>query len=61
MKVCDLIKELQKMNGDSRVFMGYDGNVVVTEPASVILVGTDWNGDCWWEVKRGDTVILCAK
>ena len=61
MKVNELITELQKVNGESRVWMGYDGNIVVTEPASVISVHEEWNGDCWWEVQPGDVVILCTK
>jgi hypothetical protein len=60
LKVKELIAELQKVNGESRVFMGYDGNMVVTEPESVELI-TEENqiGECWYRVKPGDTVILC--
>lgn len=61
MTVNELITALQKVDGESRVWMGYDGNIVVTEPASVTQVGDEWNGDCWWAVHPGDVVILCTK
>ena len=35
MTVKELISKLNKVNPDARVFMGYDGNVVVTESGSV--------------------------
>jgi len=60
MKVRELVAELQKQDGESRVFMGYDGNIVVTEPHSVELMATENQiGSCWYRVKPGDTVILC--
>ena len=62
MKVRDLIEALQKVNDDSRVFMGYDGNIVVTEPAEVEQILFDYSvGDCWHDVEPGDVVILCTK
>jgi len=61
MKAKELIAELQKIDGESRVFMGYDGNIVVEESGSVeYLENESQIGDCWWHVKPGDTVILCA-
>jgi hypothetical protein len=59
MTVKELILELQKRNGDARVFAGYDGNIVVTEPFSVISPVEEEIRDCWWSVKSGDVVILC--
>jgi hypothetical protein len=60
MKVKELIQELQKRDGEARVFMGYDGNVVVTEPLSVeSLIDEKQIGGCWYSVKPGDVVILC--
>lgn len=59
MKVKDLIAKLQGRDRESRVFMGYDGNIVVTEPFSVVSPTKEEIGNCWWSVKPGDTVILC--
>lgn len=62
MKVKDLITALQKVNGESRVFMGYDGNIVVTEPAVVAQIASEGAiGTCWFAVQPGDVVILCTK
>lgn len=62
MKVKDLIAELQKIDPESRVLMGYDGNVVVTESESVEFMVTERQiGSCWYSVKLGDTVILCNR
>lgn len=62
MTVNELIAELQKMNGESRVFLGYDGNVVVTEPSVVETIFSENQiGSCWYSVKPGDVVILCAE
>lgn len=62
MTVSELISLLQAVPGTSRVWMGYDGNIVVTEPAEVECLANDLAiGDCWWEVYPGDTVILCRK
>lgn len=59
MKVKELIAELQKIEGESRVFMGYDGNIVVTSAASVEFMADESQiGSCWHRVGRGDTVIL---
>ena len=61
MTVQELIVELQKIDGQSRVFLGYDGNVVVTESSAVEYIASEQQtGKCWWGVKRGDTVILGA-
>lgn len=60
MKVKDLIAALQKIDGESRVFMGYDGNIPVVESGSVEFIEKENQiGDCWHSVKPGDTVILC--
>lgn len=62
MIVSELIDALQKLDGNSRVFMGYDGNVVVTEAHEVVSpTSEDVIRDCWWHVKPGDTVILCKR
>lgn len=61
MKVRDLIVKLQQVNGESRVFMGYDGNIVVTEPAEVEQIQVGAIGACWFHVEAGDVVILCTK
>jgi hypothetical protein len=59
MKVKELIIELQKVDGEARLFMGYDGNIVVTEPSSVEQIESE-NAihNCWRRVKVGDVVIL---
>ena len=59
MKVKELIEQLQKVDGEKRVFMGYDGNVVVTEPCEVIQPDEERIESCWWRVHPGDVVILC--
>lgn len=60
MKVKELITELQEKDQESRVFMGYDGNIVVTEPYQVICPAAENElHDCWWKVELGDTIILC--
>lgn len=61
MTVRELIRELEEMNPDSTVFMGYDSNVVVTEPFSVVAPTEEELEDacCWWGVNLGDVVILC--
>jgi len=58
MTVGELISELQKQDKDRRVFMGYDGNIVVTEPQAVELIVEGQVGECWWRVEPGDVVIL---
>jgi len=61
MTVKELIEQLQKVNPDARVFMGYDGNVVVTESGEVEEIKTEEQiHDCWWRTKVGDVVILEA-
>jgi hypothetical protein len=61
MTVGELIAELQKVDKDSRIFMGYDGDVVVTEPSGVeAILSEEQIGSCWYSVKVGDVVILCA-
>lgn len=59
MKVKELIALLKTVNPEGRVFHGYDGNVVVTEPGTVEEV-TEENQvrNCWFRVKVGDVVIL---
>jgi hypothetical protein len=58
----ELIAQLENVPGDSKVFMAYDGNIVVTEPANVdYMTFQNRIGNCWWGVKIGDTVILCVK
>jgi hypothetical protein len=57
--VKELISELQKRDPESRVFMGYDGNVVVSESDSVVSPSEEEIEVCWWSVRPGDTVILC--
>ena len=61
MTVKELIKALLEMPLKSKVFMGYDGNIVVTEPASVELAGEteDQIPSCWWSVHPGDVIIRC--
>ena len=59
MIVKQLIEELQKVNPEAKVFMGYDGNIVVTESDSVEEITSDAAiGTCWWSVHVGDVVIL---
>jgi hypothetical protein len=61
MKVKELIAELQKINGESRVFMGYDGDIVVTPALTVEFISTEHQiGNCWYQVQPGDTVILTS-
>lgn len=60
MKAKELITMLQAVNPDARVFMGYDGNIVVTEPHSVEEIATENDiGNCWRSVRVGDVVIIC--
>lgn len=60
MKVRELIAKLLEVDVESRVFMGYDGNVVVTEPSDVEQIANDGAvGNCWYSVHPGDVVILC--
>ena len=62
MKVKELIDLLQKVNPESRVFMGYDSNIVVTEPKTVFVPQDESEcHDCWWRANPGDTIILCDK
>lgn len=62
MIVKELIEQLQKVDGGSRVFMGYDGDIVITEAKAVEYLAVEKQiGPCWWRAKVGDTVILCAK
>ena len=58
MKVKDLIHELQQKDPNSRVFMGYDGNIVVVEAYMVVSTTRETIRNCWWRVRPGDTVIL---
>jgi hypothetical protein len=62
MIVKDLIAKLQQVNPDARVFMGYDGDVVVTEAREVEEIASEAAlGECWWRVHVGDVVILSEK
>lgn len=59
MKVKELIELLQEVNPDAEVFMGYDGNIVVTKPEAVDEIKFENAiGNCWHSVKVGDVVIL---
>jgi hypothetical protein len=59
MKVKELIEQLQKVDQEANVFLGYDGNIVITEPVSVQQIGTnDQIPVCWWRAGIGDVVIL---
>jgi hypothetical protein len=59
MKVKELIEQLQAVNPEARVFMGYDGNIVVTEADEAEeLTSEAAIGNCWCDVKVGDVVIL---
>ena len=59
MKVKELIEKLQKVDPEARVFMGYDGDVVVTGAYDVEQIASEEAiGQCWWSVKVGDVVIL---
>lgn len=61
MVVKELIEQLNKLNPEAKVFMGYDGNVVVEESGEVEYIASDEQiGDCWWSVKVGDVVILAG-
>lgn len=62
MKVKQLIEKLEKVNSEARVFMGYDGDVVVTEPTEVEEILSEGAlGSCWYSVSVGDVVILSYK
>jgi hypothetical protein len=62
MKVKELIEQLQKVDGESKVFMAYDGNIVVTEPRAVKQMRYPRQiGAYWHRVEVGDTVILCDR
>lgn len=59
MTVQELIDQLELMPAGARVFMGYDGNIVVEESLEVEEIQSDEQiGDCWCSVKVGDVVIL---
>ena len=59
MIVKELIEQLKKVNPNARVFTGYDGNIVVTEPDAVEEIKSeDAIGSCWYSVHVGDVVIL---
>jgi hypothetical protein len=59
MKVKELIEKLQKVNPEARCFMGYDGDVVVTEPTEVEeIFSKKAIAPCWLSVEVGDVVIL---
>lgn len=59
MLVCELIYLLKAVNPEAKVHMGYDGNIVVTQPVDIEeILGENQIGDCWWQVHAGDVVIL---
>jgi hypothetical protein len=59
MNVKELILALQKVDPESRVLMGYDGNIVVTPASEVEEIKSEAQiGSCWCSVKVGDVVIL---
>lgn len=59
MTVEDLIRELQKMNPAANVFMGFNGNDVVTEPFYVDTIRRKKEiGEYWIGPKIGDVVLL---
>ncbi len=61
MIVKELIRQLQAVNPDARVFMGYDGNIVVEESDIVEEIKSEKAiGPCWHSVHVGDVVILAA-
>lgn len=44
---------------DARVWMGYDGDIVVTSAAAIEHIESEKQiGDCWYRVQVGDVVIL---
>ena len=62
MTVAELIEKLQKLgieNQNAKVFMGYDGDIVVTESKDVEFIESETQiGACWYSVKPGAVVIL---
>ena len=59
MTVAELIDQLELMPAGARVFMGYDGDIVVAESRGVEEIQTERQiGSCWYRVKVGDVVIL---
>ena len=64
MTVAGLVEKLQKLgieHQNDRVFMGYDGDVVVTEPIDVEAITSESQiSSCWFSVKPGAVVILSA-
>lgn len=55
----ELIKALIHVPSDARVWMGYDGDIVVTSAAAVEHIESEKQiGDCWYRVQVGDVVIL---
>lgn len=62
MTASELIAQLQDLPPNTRIFMGYDGNVVVERADKVLLCETE--GDiyrCWYAMDPGDAVILCRR
>jgi len=58
-KVRELISQLEKSDPEARVFMGYDGNIVVTPAYEVEFMKSENDiAQCWWSVKPGDVVIV---
>ncbi len=62
MKVKELVDQLQKVNPEAEVLLGYDGDLVVTTSYAVEEIKDEKQiGICWWRVKIGDVVILSQK
>lgn len=61
MIVKELIALLQTVNPEARIFHGYDGDVVLTEPGTILTIKSEEDiSTCWYSVKVGDVVILEA-
>lgn len=59
MKIKELLSELNKQDPEAKVWLGYDGNIVVTEAVCVETPRSEAEiGDCWWRFELGDVVIL---
>ncbi len=59
MKVKELIALLQTVDPEARIFHGYDGDIVLTEPRELMTIVNEADiGPCWWRANIGDVVIL---
>ena len=62
MKVKELIELLNTVNPEARVFHGYDGDIVLTEPDEIMTIVNEADiGICWFRAKIGDVVITERK